>query len=395
MVTLWRRTRAALRAIRRTPRSLGIMLALGATVVGVGVAVAVAGDGGVPGDAVAVVDGDAIDRSELDHWLSVAARSGGRPDAQIPKPPDFAACVKAKRELDSKPDKGKGKEAPKRPDSQLKDECRREYEDLRDRAMQLLISQRWIEGEARELDVAVSDDEVKKSFDEQRKRSFPKDADYRKWLEQSGQSEEDIRLRVRYDLLSNKIRDRMTKGDDKVTDEQIADYYDQHKARFGEPPRRDVRIVLAESRAKALQAKRALERGTPWRSVAKRYSIDGSSRLQGGSLRAVEPGTQDPPLDKAVFKARKGRLVGPVRTQFGWYVLEVTKIDKGSPQTLAEAKASVKQLLLVERRQKRLDAYVTRFREKWRERTECRAGYVMADCKNTPKPTPTPTMRQP
>src|SRR5688500_16268109 len=106
MVTIWRRVRAAWRAIRRTPRSLGIMLAFGAALIGVGVAVAVAGDGGVPRDAVAVVDGDAIDRSSLDHWLAVAARSGGRPDAQVPKPPGFTACVKAKREAGTEPDKG-------------------------------------------------------------------------------------------------------------------------------------------------------------------------------------------------------------------------------------------------------------------------------------------------
>jgi foldase protein PrsA len=196
MVTIRRRLRAAWRSIRRIPRPLGIMLALGAALVGVGVAAAMAGGGGVPGNAVATVEGDAIDRSSFDRWLTVAARSGGRPDAQVPDPPDFKTCVEAKRETAAKPAKGKKAQTPAA--AQLEEECRREYQDLRDRAMQLLISQRWIAGEADELGVSVSDGEVEKSFDEQRKRSFPKDADYRKWLEQSGQTEEDIRARVRF-----------------------------------------------------------------------------------------------------------------------------------------------------------------------------------------------------
>ena len=47
----------------------------------------------------------------------------------------------------------------------------------------LLISFEWIEREAEEQGVKVTDDEVKKAFDEQKKQSFPKDADYEKFLE--------------------------------------------------------------------------------------------------------------------------------------------------------------------------------------------------------------------
>jgi foldase protein PrsA len=397
MVTIARRVRAAARAVRRTPRTLAVALALGAGLITTGVVAAVAGGGGgVPAGAVATVDGEPIDESAFDHWLTVAARSSGRPGAEVPKPPDFADCVAAKRKAQPAPAKGKkGKEAAQaKTDAQLKEECRREYQDLRDRALSLLISQRWIEGEAEELGVSVTDAEVKKSFEEQRKRSFPKEADFRKWLTESGQSEEDILQRVRYDLLQTKISDRMSKGDDKVTEADIAGYYEQNKERFGEPATRDVRLVLAESRAKALRARAALERGAGWRAVVKRFSIDPSTKAQGGALRDVAEGSQEPELDEAVFKARKGRLTGPLETQFGWYVFEVTKTEPGSQQTLEEAKSQIRQLVVSERRQKRLSEYAETFRKKWRDRTECQDGYVMADCKNAAAPTPAPTMTQ-
>ena len=91
---------------------------------------------------------------------------------------DYAKCVAAKRKATPAPAKGQ----PKVTDTQLKTQCKQEYEQLRNQVLQLLISFKWIQGEADAMDVKVTDAEVKKSFDEQKKQSFPKDADYKKFL---------------------------------------------------------------------------------------------------------------------------------------------------------------------------------------------------------------------
>ena len=125
------------------------LLALAAT------AALVAGCGGVPGNAVAEVDGQSIEKSEYDHWINVAARSSGQgANVSVPKPPDYAACIAAKRKTTPKPAKGQ----PKVTDSQLKTQCKQEYEQLRDQVLQLLISFQWLEGEAKEQGIKISDD---------------------------------------------------------------------------------------------------------------------------------------------------------------------------------------------------------------------------------------------
>src|SRR5918997_126042 len=189
---------------------------------------------------------------------------------KVPDAPEYTQCVAEKKKTAPKPAKGQ----PKTSDEELKNQCKQEYEALRDQVLQLLVSFEWIKGEAEEMNVSVSDAEVKKSFDQQRKQSFPKDADYQKFLKDSGQSEEDVMLRVRLDLLSNKIRDEIIKGKDKVTDAQIKDFYEKNQERFAQPERRDLRVVLTKTRARADQAKAALEDGQSWKSVAKQYSID-------------------------------------------------------------------------------------------------------------------------
>jgi foldase protein PrsA len=341
----------------------------------------------VPGNAVATVDGNSIEKSDFDHWLNVAAKSGGQGATAVPKPPKFTECIAQKRKTTPKPAKGQ----PKVTDSQLKAQCKQEYESLRDQVLQLLISFKWIEGEAKEMGVKVTDAEVKKSFDKQRKQAFPKDADFQKFLKDSGQTEADILKRVRLDALSNKIREKVTKGKDKVTDAQVAAYYNKNKQRFAQPERRDLRIVLTKTKAKAAQARKAIAGGQSFASVAKKYSIDQASKAQGGKLPAVAKGQQEKALDSAIFKAPKGKLVGPVKTQFGYYVFEVSNITKASQQSLDQAKATIKQTLASQNQQKALDKFVKSFRKRWKAKTDCREGYRTQDCKNAPKATPTPT----
>jgi foldase protein PrsA len=351
-------------------------------------AVVAAGCGGVPGNAVAEVDGEPIEKESFDHWMTVAARSSGQgAKAQVPQPPDFKACIAQKRKTLPKPAKGK----PQTSDADLKKQCKTEYEQLRDQVLQLLISFQWLEGEAEERGLKVTDAEVKKSFDQQKKQNFPKDADYQKFLKDSGQSQEDILLQVKADLLATKIRDSIVKGKDKVSDRQIQDFYDKNKQRFAQPERRDLRIVLAKDKARADRAKRALQSGDSWKSVTKRYSIDEASKAQGGKLPAQAEGTLEKALDKAVFGAKTGRLTGPVKTQFGYYVFEVTKVTKASQQTLAQAKETIRQTLQSQNQQKALEAFSKEYSKQWKEKTECREGYLIQQCKNGPKATPTPT----
>jgi len=382
---------------------LRALLAVG-TVAASAAALTACGDS-VPGNAVAKVGDDSISNSDFDHWMRVAAISsqGAQPGAkktapQIPQPPDYAACVANKKKTAPKPAKGQ----PQPTDAQFKAQCKQEYEGLRDQVLQFLISARWIQGEASDQNVKVTDAEVNKQFQQTKKQSFPKEKDYQKFLKDSGMTQDDILFRVKLDTLSNKLREKVTKGKDKVTDQQIAAYYNKNKQRFAQPERRDLRIVLTKDKAKAEAARAAVASGQSFKDVAKKYSIDQASKSQGGVLLAVAKGQQEKALDQAVFKAKKGELVGPVKTQFGYYVFKVQKITKASQQSLAQAKETIKQLLASQNQQKSLDTFVKDFRKKWKKQTNCKKGYVTQDCKNAPKqkttattagaaPTPTPT----
>jgi foldase protein PrsA len=109
----------------------------------------------------------------------------------------------------------------------------------------------------------------------------------------------------------------------------------------------------------------------------------------------VAKGQQEKALDDAIFKADKGKLVGPVKTQFGYYVLEVSKVNAAKQQSLEQSKASIKQILASDNQRKALDTFGKDYRKRWKEETSCRKGFTTADCKNGPKQDTTSTAAQP
>ena len=81
--------------------------------------------------------------------------------------------------------------------------------------------------------------------------------------------------------------------------------------------------------------------------------------------------------------------MGPVKTQFGWYVFRVDKVTEASQQSLEEAKETIKNLLKSEGEQKALDSFVEDFREKYKDETQCADDYVVEDCDNSDEGTDT------
>ena len=110
-----------------------------------------------------------------------------------------------------------------------------------------------------------------------------------------------------------------------------------------------------------------------------------ASKRQGGKLPGVTEGQQEKAFDDAIFAAEKGELMGPVKTQFGWYVFEVEKVTKASQQTLEQSKETIKNLLRSQRQQKALDGFIKSFREDYKDETDCADDYRVAECKNAPK----------
>jgi foldase protein PrsA len=344
--------------------------------------------GGIPSDAVVQVGSNPITKSTFEHWLSVAAASSatttGKTAAKpvLPVPPNYTECIAHLEATAPKPAKGQAKPTT----AQLKSECEQQYTSLKQEVLGFLISSEWVIGEASHLGVNVSDAEVKKEFEKIKSQQFPKAAEFEKFLATSGQSVSDLLLRVKLNMLSSKIQKKIAQGKGTVSKAEIEKYYKANMSRFGTPEKRSVAIILTKTEAEALAAKKEIESGKSFASVAKAKSIDPTSKAKGGLLTGVVKGQEEAALNTAIFSAKPNVLSGPVKTPFGYYIYEVKSVTPGNQQTLAQAEASIKQQLTATQQQAALSKFVKEFKKTWTAKTDCRPEFVVMDCKQYKAP---------
>ena len=318
--------------------------------------------------------------------MTIAARSTGAANATVPdRADDYRRCIATKRK--ALPPKQRQKVT----DTRLRTQCDREYAQLRDQVMQLLISFEWIDGEAALRGLTVTEAEVTQAFDKQKRQSFPKESDFQEFLKTSGQTVADIYQRVRLDLLSNKLRDQVVAGHGQITDQAVEQYYRRHRSSFVEPETRSLRIVLTERKAEAeralaeLRARRVLEVGGP--AVLDRQGDQAQGRQTAalGGGRAGElvregrlPRPQGAPGRPAPHRVR---LLRPDGHQDRAGTPAVTDRSPGDDPADARIGGPADGA-----RRLRQD-----FTVRWRAKTECAEGYRTSDCRNGPAPSPRPS----
>jgi foldase protein PrsA len=355
-------------------KSLRSILALGAFFVVLATAIAGCGSSstGIPGDSVAVVAGNPITSRAFKHWMFVAAQgqaaqSPGAP-VIIPDPPNYTQCIADAR-----------KQIPtlkKTPVKTLKTDCSQLFTTLSGQVMDFLIKAYWYQADAHKLGINLTSAQVQKALATAKKSQFSTAAQFQTFLKTSGQTLDDILFRVRVNQIFQKLTARHPS---KVTPAAIAAYYNSHKSQFGTPEKRNMEIVLTKTQAQANAAKAAIQGGQSWKAVAKKYSID-PSKSTGGVLNGVSAGQQDSALSKAAFAAPVNTLVGPVKSQFGYYLIKVTKVTPATQRSLAQSTALIKQTLQSQLTTQAQTAVDTHAKKDWLKKTSCRTLYAMADC---------------
>jgi len=368
---------------RRSILALGAFFALGAGISACG--------SGVPGNSVADVAGNPITTQSFNHWMYVAAKgnaaqSPGAPVIVPTDPPSFTSCIaQARREVSA---------VAKEPDSVLRSDCKQLFTSLSSQVMDFLIRSYWYQADAAKAHIKVTDAEVQQRFNAEKNSQFSTPAQFGSFLSQYGYTVQDLLYRTRLQLIYNKLVTAKTKS---VTSAEIAAYYAAHRSQYGAAETRNLRIVLTKTKSQASAALAALNSGQSWNTVAKQYSLDPTTKDKGGVLDDVSQGHEDQALDTAAFSAPLNKVIGPVQGQFGYYVVEVTKINKGSQKSLAQVTSQVRQTLTSQAQASAQNAVDTTATKHWKSKTTCRGPYSMSDCSGykAPKSSTTPSTTTP
>jgi hypothetical protein len=153
------------------------------------------------GNVVVQIGAMEITKETLNHYMNVAWPSTGPAPASL-VPPAYTACIAELRAIETEP--GGSRVAANA--AQLKSKCERMYAEKEFEVLHYLISSDWVIGEAADLGVRVSEDEVSKELGTLKQEQFPHESGYRQFLARSGHTEGDVRASVRLMLLARKSR---------------------------------------------------------------------------------------------------------------------------------------------------------------------------------------------
>ena len=175
----------------------------------------------------------------------------------------------------------------------------------------ILLLEHFLEG------VKITDEDISNEFDAKRAVYF-----------------EPPQARVAYVELSvARLADAI-----KIDDSAVKKHYDDAPRRYSKPGSRSASHILlplaagaaAEEavRAKAARLVSEARGGADFAELARTYSKDAGSATRGGDLGVIQKGAMVPPFEKAVFALNAGEISEPVKTEFGYHVIKVTRVSK-------------------------------------------------------------------
>ena len=306
--------------------------------------VALAGCGGgsdkVPADAVAVVDGTEIKRSDYDQIVAQAKKSYKNQKREFPKAGS------------------------------------QEFQTLKNQVVQFLVQREQFEQQAAALDVEITEKQVDDRLAQIQKQYFGGDKKkFEKQLKDQGLTEAQVRKDIRSQIVSEKIFAEVT-GKVKVTDKQVEEYYAKNKSQYSQPESREVRHILVKTRAKADDIYNQLKAGADFAALAKKFSEDTGSKANGGKL-TISKGQTVAPFDQTAFLLKKNEISKPVKTEFGFHIIQPLGDVKAAKVTpLKEVQDSIRQQLAQTKKNEAMTKWVEDLKKDYEDKISYAVGFT-------------------
>jgi peptidyl-prolyl cis-trans isomerase C len=250
-----------------------------------------------------------------------------------------------------------------------------QYEAIIAQIMPQLVEIEIAKAYAQEQGITVSEQEVNEEMEvlkdqvaqqaQAQGQDVDRDAAFEGALQQAGLSEEQLRQQIREQLPVQEVQERVA-GAAGPSQEEVERFYEENKAaQFTTPQTRCARHILfnKDQREQAEEVKGQLEDGGDFAQLAKEFSQDPGSAEQGGDLGCLGRGETVPDFEDAVFGAEKGEILGPVETEFGYHVIEVTDIREEATQPLSEVETQIRDQLTTEAQAEEFTAWLQRQKE--------------------------------
>src|SRR6201996_597269 len=202
-----------------------------------------------------------------------------------------------------------------------------------------------------------------------RKQINPSDADLQKFFKQNAARYKEAIPEARKISYIAFTPDQVPGGTPQITDQQAQQYYQAHLKDYQVQDQVKVRHILisvpkgadaktdAAAKAKAEDVLKQLRAGGNWAELAKKYSDDPGSKEQGGELGMLQHGVTVPEFDKAAFSLNPGQISDPIKTQFGYHVIQTEEKQTAHTKSFNEVRGTILATMVRDKEAQAAQAY--------------------------------------
>lgn len=246
-----------------------------------------------------------------------------------------------------------------------------------------LIDAKLLSQKADELGLTADTDVIKRLDDLRKQMHAESMEDLEKAAQAQGVSFEEFKQNMKESILTQKVIQSEVGQHISITQQEISEYYNQHKSEMQRPesvrlseilistqapeakpgvtaPSPDDLVAQGKTKIDAIYAQ--LQKGAKFDEVAKKSS-NGPTAAQGGDLEYFKRGTLSKQLEDQVFALKTGQFTEPIRTNQGWVILKVTEHQTEGIPPLKEVEPQIQERLYMTKLQPALREYLTKLRE--------------------------------
>jgi foldase protein PrsA len=220
-----------------------------------------------------------------------------------------------------------------------------------------MVQQTLLDQYARDKKVDVSQAEIDKRENEI-KAKYPA-GQFDSMVKQQGYTEQDVQNILKGQIVLEKAVGPQVH----VSESDIKAYFDKNHAVFDKPEQVKARHILVADPNVAKQVLAKIKSGGSWDALAKQYSTDPSSKDKGGDLGYFGRGQMVPQFQDAAFGAKIGQVVGPVKSPFGYHIIQVEDKKPAQKGTFASAHDQIKTQLTQQQQGQAAPAFIQGLRQ--------------------------------
>jgi peptidyl-prolyl cis-trans isomerase D len=140
----------------------------------------------------------------------------------------------------------------------------------------------------------------------------------------------------------------------KVTEDELFNFYEDEQARFTTEEERQAQHILLATEETANKVLDLLNQGGDFSKLAAQYSQDTGSKDTGGDLGLFGRGVMVGAFEESAFSMQEGDLSGLVKSEFGYHIIKLNKIQAGTVKSFDSVKSELTQLYTESQAQKDL-----------------------------------------